>query len=288
LTTAKFGCQLPQYTDVNRIFEIVKDCERLGYDSVWVYDHLAPYWRCSRSSLESWTLLSAIAARTSKIKIGTLVSNVNLRNPALLAKITSTVDNISGGRLIVGLGVGDRMSVRELRSYGYRFPPLQERIDMLRETIMILKAMWTGREISFEGKTARISNAVCLPKPTQEPGPPIWVGGRHRSVIDLAVELADGWNYWGLTGQRFAERERHLMETCVKLDRDPHSITKSWAGTLSTQRSSSLTLAENMKAEIISQTDRSTDYFIASFSAIADRTAYETFAEAMKSIAQES
>jgi alkanesulfonate monooxygenase SsuD/methylene tetrahydromethanopterin reductase-like flavin-dependent oxidoreductase (luciferase family) len=285
LTTAKFGCQLPQDADIDRIFEAVKDCESLGYDSVWVYDHLAPYWLRSRSSLEAWTLISAIAARTSKIKIGTLVSNVNLRNPALLAKMTSTADNISGGRLIVGLGVGDRVSVQELRSYGYRFPPLQERIDLLRETIMILKAMWTGKEISFEGKTAHISNAVCLPKPTQEPGPPIWVGGRHRSVIDLAVELADGWNYWGLTSQRFVERERHLMETCVKLHRDPHSITKSWAGTVSTQPSSSLTLAENMKAGIISQTDRSTDYFIASFSGTADRKAYEAFVEAMKSIA---
>ncbi|HXZ90352.1 MAG TPA: LLM class flavin-dependent oxidoreductase, partial [Candidatus Dormibacteraeota bacterium] len=115
MTTAKFGCQLPQDADIDRIFEAVKDCEGLGYDSVWVYDHLAPYWLRSRSSLEAWTLLSAIAARTSKIRIGTLVSNVNLRNPALLAKMTSTVDNISGGRLMIGLGVGDRMSVQELR-----------------------------------------------------------------------------------------------------------------------------------------------------------------------------
>jgi alkanesulfonate monooxygenase SsuD/methylene tetrahydromethanopterin reductase-like flavin-dependent oxidoreductase (luciferase family) len=270
--------------DINRIFEAVKDCESLGYDSVWVYDHLAPYWLRSRSSLESWTLISAIAARTSKIKIGSLVSNVNLRNPALLAKMASTVDNISGGRLMVGLGVGDGMSVQELRSYGYRFPPLQDRIDLLLETIMILRAMWTGNEVSFKGRTARVSDAVCLPKPTQEPGPPIWVAGRHRSVIDVAVEFADGWNYWGLTKQRLAEREKHLLKTCVKLHRDPDSIVKSWAGTLPTQTSTSVNLAESMNAEIRSQTNESTDYFIASFSVTAKRKAYEAFAEAVQSI----
>jgi alkanesulfonate monooxygenase SsuD/methylene tetrahydromethanopterin reductase-like flavin-dependent oxidoreductase (luciferase family) len=270
--------------DSNRIFEAVKDCEMLGYDSVWACDHLAPYWLHSQSSLESWTLLSTIAARTSKIKIGSLVSNVNLRNPALLAKMASTVDNISRGRLILGLGVGDRMSVQELCSYGYRFPPLQERIDLLRETIMVLRAMWAGNEVSFKGKTAKVSDAVCLPKPKQEPGPPIWVGGRHCRVIDVAAELADGWNYWGLTGQTLAERERHLLETCVKLHRDPNSIVKSWAGTLTTRFSSSVNSAEKMKAEIVSQTNGFTDYFIASFSARAERRTYEAFAEAVESI----
>ena len=286
MTKAKFGCQLPQNTrDINRIFDVVKECECLGYDSVWAYDHLAPYWLQPRGSLESWTLLSAIAARTSKIKIGSLVSNVNLRNPALLAKITSTVDNISGGRLIVGLGVGDRMSIEELRSYGYRFPTLQERIDLLRETIMVLKAMWTGKEVSAKGKAVTVSHAICLPKPKQEPGPPIWVGGKHRRIIDIAAELADGWNYWGLTRRKLAERERYLSVKCAQLGRDPDGITKSWAGTLSNAPSSPSKLAESMKAELMSQTDAETDYYIASFSAETDRKAYEGFAEAVRSIA---
>lgn len=263
----------------------MKECESLGYDSVWAYDHLAPYWLQPHSSLESWTLLSAIAARTSKIKIGSLVSNVNLRNPALLAKITSTVDNISGGRLLVGLGVGDRMSTEELRSYGYRFPTLQERIDLLRETIMVLKAMWTGNEVSVKGKAVNVSHAVCLPKPKQEPGPPIWVGGKHRGIIDVAAELADGWNYWGLTRRKLAERERYLSVKCAQIGRDPDGIAKSWAGPLSNVPSSPSKLAESMKAELMSQTDAETDYYIASFSAGTDRKAYEGFAEAVRSIA---
>jgi alkanesulfonate monooxygenase SsuD/methylene tetrahydromethanopterin reductase-like flavin-dependent oxidoreductase (luciferase family) len=285
LTTAKFGCQLPQNTsDINHIFEVVKECESLGYDSVWAYDHLAPYWLQPRSSLEPWTLLSAIAARTSKIKIGSLVSNVNLRNPALLAKITSTVDSISRGRLIVGLGVGDRMSIEELRSYGYRFPSLQERIDLLRETIMVLKAMWTGNKVSLKGKAANVSNAVCLPKPKQENGPPIWVGGRHRRVLDVAAELADGWTHWGLTGRKLAEQERYLLAKCAQLQRDPYSIAKSWAGTVSTAPSSTLDLAESMKAELMSQIGGETDYYIASFPVGVGRKAYEGFAEAVRSI----
>ena len=264
---------------------MVKECENLGYDSVWVYDHLAPYWLQPPSSLESWTLLSAIAARTSKIKIGSLVSNVNLRNPALLAKITSTVDSISGGRLIVGLGVGDRMSIQELRSYGFRFPPLQERIDLLRETIMVLRAMWTGDKVSLKGKAVNVSDAVCLPRPKQKTGPPIWVAGRHRSIVDVAAEQADGWNYWGLTRRKLAELERYLSAKCARLNRDPVGIARSWAGTLSSAPSSHLKLAESMKAELVSRAGRETDYFIVSFPLGVDRKAYEGFAEAVRSIA---
>jgi len=285
LTAPKFGCQLPQSTwNINRIFEVVKKCERLGYDSVWAYDHLAPYWLQTPSCLEPWTLLSAIAARTSNIKIGSLISNVNLRNPALLAKITSTVDNISGGRLIVGLGVGDRMSLEEMHSYGYRFPPMSERIELLRETVMVLKAMWTGKEVSFKGGVVNLSNAVCLPRPKQEKGPPIWVGGRNPRIVDIAVELADGWNYWGLSKRKLIELERRFSARCMELHRDPGSITRSWAGTLSTVPSGDMRLSEIMKTEVMSQIDGETAYFIASFADDANGEAYEEFAAAVKSI----
>jgi alkanesulfonate monooxygenase SsuD/methylene tetrahydromethanopterin reductase-like flavin-dependent oxidoreductase (luciferase family) len=177
------------------------------------------------------------------------------------------------------------MSIQELRSYGYRFPPLQERIDLLRETIMLLRAMWTGKKVSLKGKAVSVSDATCLPKPKQEPGPPIWVGGRHRSIIDVAAELADGWNYWGLTRRKLAKRERYLLVKCAQLNRDPDLITRSWAGTLSSVPSSHHKLAESMKAELMSQTGRQTHYFIASFPLGVDRKAYEAFAEAVRSIA---
>ena len=148
----RIGCQLPQdISDFQKLTEIAQECERLGYDSVWAYDHLSPFWMKQAQALECWTLLSAIAQRTSKIKVGTLVTNVNLRNPALLAKMSSTLDKISGGRLILGLGTGDKFSREELQSYGYQFPSLNERIGRLRETILILKSMWTQPEASFKG-----------------------------------------------------------------------------------------------------------------------------------------
>jgi alkanesulfonate monooxygenase SsuD/methylene tetrahydromethanopterin reductase-like flavin-dependent oxidoreductase (luciferase family) len=204
----------------------------------------------------------------------------------LLAKITSTVDIVSGGRLIVGLGVGDRMSVDELYSYGYRFPSLQERIDLLRETIMVLKAMWMGEEISLKGKAVNVSDVVCLPKPKQENGPPIWVGGRHWKILDVVAHLADGWNYWGLTRQEVAEREKYLSAKCMQLQRVPESITRSWAGTLSIEPSGrSWKLAESMRAELTSQADDATDYYIASFPVEAHDKVYEGFAEAVKSMA---
>jgi len=286
LTSQKYGCQLPQATsDIARIFDVASECESLGYDSVWVYDHLAPYWLRPRSCLDGWSLLSAVAVRTSKVKVGSLVTNVNLRNPSLLAKMTSTVDNISGGRLIVGLGVGDRMSISELRSYGYRYPPFTERLTLLRETIMILRSMWTEDDVSFKGKTATLSHATCEPKPKQEGGPPIWIGGKHRSLLTLAAELADGWNYWELSRNRARVLETYLNETAAGFHRRSTVITKSWAGTMPTATRRGHNLVEDMKARISSQMSDGTRYFIASFPANADRKAYEAFAEAVKSLA---
>ena len=285
MTTVKFGCQLPQnISEVDRIFEIAKDCQSLGYDSVWAYDHLTPYWLRSQSSLEAWSLISAVAARTETIKVGSLVTNVTLRNPALLAKITSTVDNISGGRLIVGLGIGDTMSLPELQSYGYRFPPLDERLTLLRETIMALRAMWTKPEVSFGGKILRLSHAVCQPKPKQKTGPPIWVGGRNRRLLDITAELADGWNHWGLAEEKLRQLETYLYRKCAELRRPPESVTESWAGPLNMFPLHKIRLLEN-REELKSRITGKTTYFIASFPANADRKAYERFAEAAKSIA---
>jgi alkanesulfonate monooxygenase SsuD/methylene tetrahydromethanopterin reductase-like flavin-dependent oxidoreductase (luciferase family) len=288
LVDAKFGCQLPQHiANPDRIIETAEECEKLGYDSVWTYDHLSPYWLHSGRALECWTLLSAVAARTSRIRIGSLVTNVNLRNPALLAKMTSTVDAISDGRLIVGLGTGDAMSMSEMRAYGYPFPSLSERVGRLRETILILKGMWTGQEVSLKGGTVQVSNAVSIPKPKQIPRPAIWVGGKHRMVLDVTAELADGWNYWGLNRGKLQELRSYLLKKCAELGRNPDEITKSWAGTISkaTLTHSYPQMVQQIKTELLAQTDGETKYFIASFGSAASHDAYQAFAEAVKSIA---
>ena len=284
---AKFGCQLPQDNlDIDRLIEIALECERLGYDSVWAYDHLSPFWISSGRVLECWTLMSAIAARTSRIKIGSLVTNVNLRSPALLAKMTSSLDNISGGRLIVGLGVGDRLSENELRTYGYRFPPTKERIDRLRETIGILKLLWTKDEATFEGKHFQISQARNYPKPKQNPHPPIWIGGKHHELLDVTVEMADGWNCWGLSRMELAERENYLLSKCVEFERRPESLVKSWAGTIRPEYKGEpySRVVDEIKTDLLSKTDGRTDYFIGSFGAETMSEDYRAFAEAVKSI----
>jgi hypothetical protein len=199
--------------------------------------------------------------------------------------MTSTVDNISGGRLIVGLGIGDRMSIPELRSYGYQSPPLDKRVLLLRETIMVLKAMWTGNDVSFRGKMVNLSHAICQPKPKQESGPPIWVGGRHRSLLDVTAELADGWNYWGVSKENLRALERYLYPKCSEMHRPPGSITESWSGKISTLPPGKNELVENIKEELKSQTGEETSYFICSFPVRADRKTYEGFAEAVKSLA---
>ena len=284
----RFGCQLPQdLDDFDRLVDVAKNCERLGYDSLWTYDHLSPFWSRSGRGLECWTTLSAIAGRTETVKVGTLVTNIALRNPSLLAKMSSTVDNISGGRLILGLGTGDKLSRKELNSYGYRFPDLDERMERLKESILILKALWTKNEVTFQGKYYRITKAVNVPKPKQRPHPPIWIGGKHLRILDIVAEFADGWNHWGLRKDELERRSSYLAKKCVEFGRNPGSIVKSWSGTyrqLAQPTRNYSELVEKMSRNLRDQTDPETSYFIACFDSRAEQENYQAFADAVKSL----
>lgn len=274
--------------DFNHLIDVARHCEELGYDSVWLYDHLSPFWSPSGRVFECWTALSAVAARTHQIRVGSLVTNVNLRDPSLLAKMTSTVDNISDGRLIVGLGTGDKLSRKELTSYGYRFASLGERIERLKESIQILKAMWIEEETTFHGKYYRIARAVNFPKPKQRPRPPIWVGGKHPRVLDIVAEEADGWNYWGLTKDVLERRTRYFSDKCTQCGRDPGTVVRSWSGTyqqLSRGATSHSELVDSVAANLRDQTEPGTRYFIASFSSRDQPESYQVFAEAVESLA---
>jgi len=289
LPKSKFGCQLPQDSDdFDRVIEVAKYCEKIGYDSVWVYDHLSPFWSRSGQAFECWTTLSAVAARTNSVKVGSLVTNVVLRNPSLLAKMSSTIDNISNGRLILGLGTGDKMSREELYSYGYRFPDLNERVERLRESVQILKAMWTYDEVTFHGNQYKISRAVNLPKPKQRPHPPIWIAGRHLRILDVVAEFADGWNYWGLSKDGLERRKRYLDNKCTEQGRKPSSILKAWSGTfkqLSDGAPSYSELSRNITGKLRNQIAAGTSYFIASFGSGAELESYQAFADAVRSLA---
>jgi alkanesulfonate monooxygenase SsuD/methylene tetrahydromethanopterin reductase-like flavin-dependent oxidoreductase (luciferase family) len=286
LTRLKYGCQLPQETgNFDQLVETARACEELGFDSVWVYDHLAPFWVKSKQCLDVWTVLGAIAERTEEIKVGSLVTNVNLRNPALLAKMTSTVDRISNGRLIVGLGTGDRLSRVELTSHGYRFHGIEERVGRLGETILVLKAMWTQERVFYEGKYYRMSGAINLPKPLQKPGPPVWVGGKHQRILDVVAELADAWNYWNLNQSEAKERVNYLSDQCRRIGRDQNEIIYSWSGSLATQSKETYPIiVQRFRAELAGKTDPRTAYFIASLGPNANTKSYEAFADAVASL----
>jgi hypothetical protein len=196
---------------------------------------------------------------------------------------------VSKGRLILGLGTGDRMSRNELFSYGYGFASIEERVERLKETVLILKAMWTEEQVTFQGQYNKLSNAINYPKPIQKPHPPIWIGGKHVKILDIIAEMGDGWNYWGLKRKMLIQRSRYLSDKCIRIGRHPDEITKSWAGTLShllRQGGKRNQIVENIREELRSQTDHETKYFIASLGAGADTSSYETFAEAVSSLEQ--
>ena len=169
--------------------------EGLGYDSAWLYDHfyaLGP--DKTRPCLEAWTTLAALAAVTKRLKIGTMVTCVNYRHPSLLAKIAATVDVLSSGRLLFGIGAG--WYEEEYLAYGYEFPDQASRIRQLREALVIVQKLWTEESATFKGRFYSIRDAVCSPKPLQKPRPKMIIGiNRGKKTLPyMAAKYADGLN----------------------------------------------------------------------------------------------
>jgi len=209
------------------IKKIASRAEELGYHSIWFGDHLAAGWRAKfhASRLECWTLMSALAPLLERTRIGPLVLANSFRNPALMAKMASTLDVISNGRLEMGAGAG--WSQREYEAYGYKFPSAATRIKQMEEGIRIMKLMWTQEQPSFKGKYYSIKEAVCKPKPIQKPHPPLTVGGAgERLTLRVVAKEADRCNF-------FAPPEKYdyllgvLKKHCKDIGRDYNEIEKS-------------------------------------------------------------
>lgn len=197
-------------------------CEELGYDSIWFGDHLIT----GVSRFECWTILSALAAITERIRLGTLVLCNNWRNPALLAKMAATLDVVSGGRLEFGIGAGWNMEEHE--TYGYAFPKPRVRVAMLREGCEIIRRMWTEEKPSYEGKYFHVRDVVCDPKPLQKPHPPITIGGGGEIYTLRAVAAyADRWNSGGLP-EDYGRKLGILKKYCSGIGRDYDSIDKTY------------------------------------------------------------
>jgi FMNH2-dependent dimethyl sulfone monooxygenase len=178
------------YATWDNFLFLAREAERLGYDSVWLSDHfIAPDGR--PHGLEAWTVLSALASATRKIRLGTYVLCNQFRHPSLLARMASTLDNISNGRLDLGIGAG--WFKDEHTAFGFGWDEHAARVERLRETLKIMKKLFTENCVSFDGKFFHLKNATLKPKPLQRPHPPLWIGGNSESIRSVVAEMGDGW-----------------------------------------------------------------------------------------------
>jgi F420-dependent oxidoreductase-like protein len=236
-----FGLQLPSFTfpDVpddklfDRIVEIAQAAEGTGFDSFWVMDHYHQIRNIGPASdpmLEAYTLLGAVAARTSRVKLGAMVTGVTYRNPAFLAKVATTLDLVSSGRAI--LGIGAAWNEEESLAYGYDWPSTGERFERLEDALRICRLMFTQPRSTFRGKRHHIDGAYNVPKPVQPGGPKILIGGGgEKKTLRLVAQYADMWNGFG-DPDTVRHKIQVLMEHCADVGRDPSEITKTRLGTL--------------------------------------------------------
>ncbi|QBD80288.1 TIGR03560 family F420-dependent LLM class oxidoreductase [Ktedonosporobacter rubrisoli] len=220
--------ELNRFTDPVDAYEsmtrVVQTVEELGFAAVWIPDVLL-----SESNLlfESWTTTAALARDTKRIRIGQAVTYSGLRNPALLAKMASTVDIMSHGRLTVGIGSGSPMLASAFQSYGYDFPDVPTRTRQMREAIKILLAMWSEEEATFEGKYYQVHGAINQPKGVQKPHIPLLIGGNgEQATLKLVAQYADACNVFG-TPSELEHKFAVLKEHCAAVGRDYESIYRT-------------------------------------------------------------
>jgi F420-dependent oxidoreductase-like protein len=196
-------------------------CEENGFEGLFRSDHyLSVEGRAERGSLDAWTTLGALAAVTSRIRLGTLVSPATFRHPSVLAKSAATVDHVSGGRVELGLGAG--WLEAEHRAYGFPFADLRTRMDVMAEQLEIIARSWSEGSFSFEGEHYRIDDLDALPKPVQRPRPPIIIGGRAGPrALALAARRADEYNTFSASPAEVGERCEAFRRAWEKAGRDP-------------------------------------------------------------------
>lgn len=221
----RFGVTLPQ---IKRTWaearEAAEEFDRLGFDSVWVCDHLYGVPMPNLPILEAWSELAAVAAVTRRVELGTLVTPPFFRNPAVFAKQVATIDQIAGGRAIVGLGAG--WFATEFEAYGCPFPPIGARLRALEETAEVLRRLWTEPQVTFAGTYVTVREAMCEPKPVRRP--PILIGGGgERVLLRIAARHADIWNNLAATQPELGTKIAALRRRCAEVGRDFDEIEVS-------------------------------------------------------------
>jgi F420-dependent oxidoreductase-like protein len=234
-----FGLHLPSYSFpdtaperlFDRVIEQAKAAEAAGFSLVTVMDHLyqiAGVGAETEPMLEGWSVLNALARETKQVRLGTLVTGVTYRNPAMLAKMTTTLDVISGGRALLGLGAA--WNETEHKGYGYDFPPIRERMDRLEEALTIIKAMFTEDRATFHGRYYRVDEALNSPRPIQPGGPRILIGGGgEQRTLKIAARFADLTHWFPLGLEGLAHKNEVLVRHCEAIGRDPGTIERTMA-----------------------------------------------------------
>ena len=200
---------------------LARTCEESGIEALFRSDHYIGFHAPdANGSLDCWTTLAALAAVTTTLRLGSLVSPVTFRHPSVLAKAAATADHVSGGR--VELGIGGGWMEREHAAYGFAFPETPVRMEMLAEQIEIVHRQWTEESFDFEGRHYQLEDSIALPKPVQDPHPPLIVGGAARSgTLVPAVRWADEYNTTFPSDEEVVERRRRLLEECDRQGREP-------------------------------------------------------------------
>jgi probable F420-dependent oxidoreductase len=229
----KVGIQLPEVErDVrwSELLDMTRTIEDLGFDSVWVGEHLLYRWpdRGPRGPWEAWALLAAIAASTSRLEFGPLVACVGFHNPALLAKQAATIDEISDGRLVLGLGAG--WNETEFRAYGY---PFDHRIDRFEEAFTIIRGLLQDGAVDFEGRFHQARDCELLPRGPRNGGPPLMIGSKGPRMLAMTLRHVQAWNVWfSDTGNSpdGVPALRDLVDaTCRQVGRDPAEVERTVA-----------------------------------------------------------
>jgi F420-dependent oxidoreductase-like protein len=209
-----------------QLVEAWKFADQVGYSTAWIPDHFYSGWGSLESPcFEAWTTIGAMAAETRRIRIGPMVSGNTYRHPAVLANMAATLDQISGGRLELGLGAGWMQA--EHAGYGIPLPPPRERLERLDEALTVLRLLFTERRANFAGKYYQLDNALCEPKPIQKPHPPFLVGGGgEKLTLRVVAKHADEWN--GEVSPKGMQRKIAILhEHCRAIGRDPSEIEVS-------------------------------------------------------------
>jgi len=274
----RFGVQThPQNVAYQDLLQTWQEVDGLGFDTAFVFDHFMPIASDPNGPcLEGWTLLAALAAQTKNVKVGVLVTGNTYRNPAVLAKMAATVDHVSNGRLILGIGAG--WFALEHTAYGIPFSTAGGRAKQLGEAVQVLKLLFTQERSNFAGKYYQLKDAPFAPKTVQKPHPPILIGGMGpKRIQPLVARYGDIWNFF-VRGGDPQEAKRvcgKFDELCRKVGRDPAQVEKS----VSLDSSQLTGTTEEVHGRIQALVDAGVQHFIISLSAPYDRALLRRFAK---------